>query len=111
MHAGAPPPARSEGVSSRPGSSPPGGGRGRGGAGASRRGAGGALAPRRRGDGREFGAHGGRTAAARGSRLALTDGRGEHRDDVAAVADAPLLPRGATASARLALAWSSHRLL
>ena len=31
--------------------------------------------------------------------------------DIAAVADASLLPLGATASARLALAWSSHRLL
>ena len=50
-------------------------------------------------------------SAALGSRLKLTGGSGEHRDDVAAVADAPLLPRGGTASARLALAWSSHRLL
>ena len=46
-----------------------------------------------------------------GRRLDLTRGSGEHRDDVAAVADASLLPRGGTASARLALAWSSQRLL
>src|SRR5260370_545816 len=46
-----------------------------------------------------------------GRGLDLPDSPGEHRDDVAAVVDASLLPRGGTASARLALAWSSHRLL
>ena len=71
----------------------------------------GALVPQQQGDGLELRAHGRRHAAAPGSRLDLTGGSGEHRDDVAAVADASLLPRGGTASARLALAWSSHRLL
>jgi hypothetical protein len=42
--------------------------------------------------------------AAPSSRLDLTDSSGEYRDDVAAVVDASLLPRGGTASARLALA-------
>src|ERR1700716_3712438 len=71
----------------------------------------GALVPQQHGDGLELRAHGRRHAAAPSSRLKLTGGPGEHRDDVAAVADAPLFPRGSTASARLALAWSSHRLL
>ena len=61
--------------------------------------------------GLELRAHGRRHAAAPGSRLDLSDGSGEHRDDIVAVADAPPLPRGTTASARLALAWSNHRLL
>ena len=71
----------------------------------------GALVPQQHGDGLELRAHGRRHAIAPGSRLKLTGGSGEHRDDVAAVAYAPLLPRGGMASARLALAWSSHRLL
>jgi hypothetical protein len=71
----------------------------------------GALVPQQQGDGLELRTHGRRHTAAPGSRLDLTDSSGEHRDDVAAVADASLLPRGGTASARLALAWSSHRLL
>jgi hypothetical protein len=71
----------------------------------------GTLVPQQQGDGLELRAHGRRHAAAAGSRLDLTDGSGEHRDDIAAVVDAPLLARGGTASARLALAWSSHRLL
>src|SRR6516225_11187429 len=71
----------------------------------------GTLVPQQQGDGLELCAHGRRHAAALGSRLDLTDGSGEHRDDIAAVVGASLLPRGATASARLALAWSSHRLL
>ena len=71
----------------------------------------GTLVPQQQGDGLELRAHGRRHAAAPGGRLDLTDGSGEHRDDVAAVADAPLLPRDGTASARLALAWSSHKLL
>src|SRR5882757_10513317 len=71
----------------------------------------GTLVPQQQGDGLELRAHGRRHAAAPGSRLDLTDGSGEHRDDIAAVVDASLLPRGGTASARLALAWSSHRLL
>src|SRR6266567_3020300 len=71
----------------------------------------GTLVPQQQGDGLELRAHGRRHAAAPGSRLDLTDGSGEHRDDVAAVVDVSLLPRGGTASARLALAWSSHRLL
>jgi hypothetical protein len=71
----------------------------------------GTLVPQQQGDGLELRAHGRRHPAAPGSRLDLTDSPGEHRDDIAAVTDASLLPRGATASARLALAWSSHRLL
>src|SRR6516225_2715432 len=71
----------------------------------------GALIPQQQGDGLELRAHGRRHAAAPGSRLDLTGGPGEHRDDVAAGPDASLLPRGGTASARLTLAWSSHRLL
>ena len=71
----------------------------------------GTLLAQQQGDGLELRAHGRRHAAAPGGRLDLADGSGEHRDDVAAVADASLLPRGGTASARLALAWSSHRLL
>ena len=64
----------------------------------------GALVPQQHGDGLELRAHGRRHAAALDRRLKLTGGSGEHRDDVAAVAGAPLLPRGGTASARLALA-------
>jgi hypothetical protein len=64
----------------------------------------GALVAQQQGDGLELGAHGRRDPAAVSGRLDLTDGSGEHRDDVAAVADASLLPRGGTASARLALA-------
>ena len=64
----------------------------------------GTLIPQQQGDGLELRAHGRRHAAAPGSRLDLTDGSGEHRDDFAVVVDASLLPRGATASARLALA-------
>jgi hypothetical protein len=71
----------------------------------------GTLVPQQQGDGLELRADGRRHAAAPGSRLDLTDGSGEHRDDIAAVVDASLLPWGGTASARLALAWSSHRLL
>ena len=71
----------------------------------------GTLVPQQQGDGLELRAHGRRHAAAPGSRLDLTDGSGEHRDDIAAVVDASLLPQGGTASARLALARSSHRLL
>src|SRR5467141_1163453 len=71
----------------------------------------GTLVPQQQGDGLELRAHPRRHAAAPGSRLDLTDGPGEHRDNIAAVADASLLPRGGTASACLALAWSSHRLL
>src|ERR1700730_2274742 len=71
----------------------------------------GALVPQQQGDGLELRTHGRRHAAAPSSRLDLTDSSGEHRDDVVAVVDASLLPRGGTASARRALAWSSHRLL
>src|SRR3984885_15896322 len=71
----------------------------------------GALVPQQQGDGLELRPHGRRHAAAQSSRLDLTGSSGEHRDDVAAVADASLLPRGGTASARLALAWANHRLL
>src|SRR5207248_10115707 len=71
----------------------------------------GALVPQQQGNGLELRAHSRRHAAAPGSRLNLTDGSGEHRDDVAAGADASLLPRSGTASAGLALAWSSQRLL
>src|SRR6266436_10073612 len=71
----------------------------------------GTLVPQQQGDGLELRAHGRCHAAAPGSRLDLTNGAGEYRDDIAAVVDASLLPRGGTASARLALAWSSHRLL
>src|ERR1700692_2950361 len=71
----------------------------------------GTLVPQQQGHGLELRAHGRRHAAAPGSRLDLTDGSGEDRDDIAAVVDASLLPRGGTASPRLALAWSSHRLL
>src|SRR5580658_7771279 len=69
------------------------------------------LVPQQQGGGLELRAHGSRHAAAPGSRLDLTDGPGEHRDDIAAVVDASLLARGGTASTSLALAWSSHRLL
>src|SRR5439155_12495964 len=71
----------------------------------------GALVPQQQGDGQKLLAHGKRHAAALGSRLDLTGVSGEHRHDVAVVADASLIPRGGTASARLALAWSSQRLL
>src|SRR5260370_38952714 len=71
----------------------------------------GTLVPEQQGDGLELRAHGRAPAAAPGSRVDLTDGSGEHRDDIAVVVDASLLPRGGTASARLALAWSSHTLL
>jgi hypothetical protein len=71
----------------------------------------GALVPQQQGDGLELRAHGRRHPAAPGRRLDLTGSSGEHRDDVAAVLDALLLPRGGAASARLALAWSRHRLL
>ena len=64
----------------------------------------GPLVPQEQGDSLELRAHGRRHAAAPGSRLDLTDGSGEHRDDIATVVDAPLLARGSTASARLALA-------
>src|ERR1700730_13698260 len=76
-----------------------------------RRPAAGTLVPQQHGGGVKLRAHGRRHAAAPGSRLDLTDGSGEHLDDIAAVVDASLLPRGGTASAGLALAWSSHRLL
>src|SRR4029077_19365938 len=69
------------------------------------------LIPQQQGDGLELRAHGGRHAAALGSRLDLTGVSGKHRHDIAVVADASLIPRGGTASARLALAWSSQRLL
>src|SRR5215469_8336035 len=71
----------------------------------------GTLVPQQQRGGLELRTHGRRHAAAPGSRLDLTDGSGERRDDIAAVVDTSLLPRGGTASARLALAWSSHRLL
>ena len=71
----------------------------------------GALVPQQQGHGLELRAHGRRYAAAPGRCLDLTDGSGKHRDDIAVVMDASLLARGGTASARLALAWSSHRLL
>src|SRR6516164_7630425 len=44
----------------------------------------GALVPQQQGNGLELRMHGRRHAAAPGSRLDLTDGPGEHRDDVAA---------------------------
>src|SRR3984893_12109362 len=53
----------------------------------------GALVPQQQGDGLELRTHGRRHAAAPSSRLDLTDSSGEHRDDVAAVVDASLLPR------------------
>jgi hypothetical protein len=71
----------------------------------------GTLIPQQQGDGLELRAHGRRHAAALGSRLDLTGVSGEHRHDIAVVADASLIPRGGTASARLALAWSSQRHL
>jgi hypothetical protein len=71
----------------------------------------GPFVPQQQGGGLELRAHGRRHAAAPGSRLDLTHGSGERRDNIVAVVDASLLPRGATASARLALAWSNHRLL
>src|SRR6516162_6974119 len=71
----------------------------------------GTLVPQQQGNSLELRAHGRRHAAALGSRLDLTDGSGECRDDIATVVDASLLPQCATASARLALAWSGHRLL
>jgi hypothetical protein len=71
----------------------------------------GTLVPQQQGDGLELRTHGRRHATAPGSRLDLTDGSGEHRDDIAPVVGASLLLRGGTASAPLALAWSSQRLL
>jgi hypothetical protein len=71
----------------------------------------GTLIPQKQGDGLELRAHGRRHPTAPDSRLDLTDGSGEHRHDIAAVANVSLLSRGGTASAPLALAWSSHRLL
>jgi hypothetical protein len=68
----------------------------------------GTLVPQHQCDGLELRAHAGRHAAAPDSRLDLTDGPGEHRDDVATVAGVWLLPPGGTAYARLALARSSH---
>jgi hypothetical protein len=64
----------------------------------------GTLVPQKQGCGLELRAHGRRHAAALGSRFDLTDGSGESRYDIATVVDASLLPRGAAASARLALA-------
>jgi hypothetical protein len=71
----------------------------------------GTLVAQQQGDGLELRTHGGSHAAAPGSRLDLTNGSGEHREGVAGVVDATLLPRGGSASARLALAWWSHRFL
>src|SRR5580693_6130381 len=71
----------------------------------------GTLVPQQQGEGLELRAHGRRRAAAQGGRLDLTGGSGEHRDDIALVAGAPLLGRGGTASDLLALAWSSQKLL
>src|SRR6185437_10130505 len=61
----------------------------------------GTLIPQQQGDGLELRAHGGRHAAALGSRLDLTGVSGKHRHDIAVVADASLIPRGGTASAGL----------
>jgi hypothetical protein len=71
----------------------------------------GALLAQQQGDGLELRAHGRRDTAALGGRLDLTDGSSEHHDDVATMADPSLVSRGGPASARLALAWSCHRLL
>jgi hypothetical protein len=71
----------------------------------------GTLVPQQHGDGLELRPHGRSHAAAPGGRLDLADGSGELRDDVAAMTDAPLLGRDGMASARLALAWLSHKLL
>src|SRR5260221_11072454 len=71
----------------------------------------GTLVPQQQGDGLELRAHSRRHAATPGSRLDLTDGSGEHGNDIAPVVDAALLPRGGTANARLTLAWTSQGLL
>ena len=71
----------------------------------------GTLVPQQQGDGLELRAHGRRHAAAHGGRFDLTGNPGEYRDDVAGVADAPLLRRDGTASALLTLACSSQKLL
>src|SRR5579871_829919 len=71
----------------------------------------GTLVPQQHGESLELRAHGRRHAAAQGGRLDLTSGPGEHRKDVALMAIASLLRRGGTASALLALAWSSQKLL
>jgi hypothetical protein len=71
----------------------------------------GSLVPQQQGDGLELGADGGRHPAAPGGRLDLADGPGENREHVAAIADTSLLARDGTASAPLALAWLSHKLL
>src|SRR5690348_16416039 len=71
----------------------------------------GTIVSQQQGDGLELRAHGRRHATAQGGRLDLTGGSGEHRHDVAAVADASLLLRDAMASGLLALAWSSQKLL
>src|SRR5260221_9922229 len=69
------------------------------------------LVPQQQGGSLELRAHGRRHPAAPGSRLDLTDGPGEHRDDIAAVADASLLRRGATAGPRPAPARADPTLL
>ena len=69
----------------------------------------GALLAEQQGDGLELRPHRRRHATALHGRLDLTDGPGEHRDDVAAAAAPSLVPRGG--SARVPLTWSSHELL
>ena len=68
----------------------------------------GPLLPQQQGDRLELRAHAWRHAAALGGCLDLTDGAGEHRDQVTAGGHPSLVPRGGTASARLAPASSSH---
>jgi hypothetical protein len=71
----------------------------------------GPFVSQQQGDGLILRAHGRRHPAAPGSRLDLTDGSVKLRDDVAVLADASLLLRIGTASARPALACSSQKLL
>ena len=62
----------------------------------------GTLVPQQQGDGLELRAHGRRHAAALGRRLDLTGVSGEHRHDIAVVADASLIPRGGARAAAIA---------
>jgi hypothetical protein len=68
----------------------------------------GALVPQQHRDRLELRAHDGRHPAASHGLLDFADGAGQLREDVAAATGAPLLPRDGAASARLALACSSH---
>src|SRR5258708_36019673 len=69
------------------------------------------LVPQQQGGSLDLRAHGRRHPAAPGSPLDLTDGPGEHRADIAAVADASLLRRLVTSMHPLTLPWPDHTRL